>query len=198
MTKAKITSILIIVFIVGYFLGNFLNVFDIFQKQSTIETVKKLYELANPGFKAEVVNVEEVSGLYKIVLKLSSGTSTNYVETYVTKDGKLLTQQLIYAQESVKRMEQLKNFVYCLRDKGVRIYGILNQTYSPQGAYATLLQLNLLGRYSPILFVSCDGPNLQACLNAGIKQVPAIVYQGKVYYGVKSVQWLGNLTGCSY
>jgi hypothetical protein len=159
--------------------------------------VKNLYELSNPGSVAEVVALTETSGLYHAVIKITIGGNVNYAEAWVTKDGRLLTQSVIFVKESVNQMQKLKNFVDCLSDKGLRIYGILNQTASPQGAQATLIQLNILGLFSPKIFVNCD-LNLQACLNAGISQVPSVVINNRIEPGVKSIPDLEKISGCKF
>ena len=157
---------------------------------SIAENVRNLYELANPGTAIEVVATTEQNGLYKIVLKASDATGTTYKEVYSTKDGKLITESMILVDESIVQMKKLKDFVVCLDSKGVRIAGISNQT-------ATLLQLNLLGTYSPALFVDC-AQNIDACIAANITQVPSVVIgQGQyVDSGVKSIDWFERVTGC--
>jgi len=164
--------------------------------ESVRSDVKRLYELANPGITAEVVSVTADGGLYKVLVKLSGVTGTvNYAEAWVSRDGSLLTQTVIRVKESVNQMQKLKNFVDCLSDKGVRIVGILNQTLSQQGAQATLLQLNILGAYSPKIYVSCD-LNLQACLAANVTQVPSVIYNNNVLPGFKSIPDLESISGC--
>lgn len=164
--------------------------------QDVRSKVKELYELANPGTKVEIVSVKEVSGMYKIFLKATNVQGVNYRELYVTKDGKLLTESVILVEESINQIKVMRDFVDCLSDKGVRIYGVLNSTQSPQGAIATSWQLNLLGRYSAKLYVSCDGNLAANCLNANVTQVPSVVFNGSVYPGIKTVDWFGSLTGC--
>ncbi len=166
------------------------------KSKSVAASVRELYEIANPGSSVEIVAVKDEGNMFKIILKLTDARGSFYREVYVSKDGKFLTEGVIFVKESLERMKKLRDFVDCLYDSGLRIYGILNRTQSPQAALATSLQLNLLGRYSPKLLVSCDGVALQNCMKAGVTSFPSIVYQGKVYAGVKSVEWLSQLTGC--
>jgi len=165
------------------------------KKQSVAEDVRKLYEIANPGSSAEISSIQDEGNLYKVLLKLTSSQGTNYVETYVTKDGRFLTENVIFVKESIQQIEKMKNFVDCLFNKGVRIYGAtaINNT---QIATATMLQLNILGRYSGKLYVSCDGNNLQNCINMGLQALPALVYNNTAYYGVFNVDYIANLTNC--
>ena len=144
----------------------------------------------------EVEAVKDLGSLYKALLKATSPLGTTYIEVYLTKDGRYLTEGFIKVEESIQKISSLKNFVECLKEKGVKIYGVTNSSQSPQGASATLLQLNLLGRYSYSIFVSCDGDLVQNCVNAKVTQVPSVVYEGNVYPGVKTIEWFEQLTGC--
>ncbi|MEM5804993.1 MAG: hypothetical protein QW156_02785 [Candidatus Aenigmatarchaeota archaeon] len=155
------------------------------------QKVKNLYELANPGVTVEIASVTEESGLYKIILKAIDMGGINYREVFVTKDGKLLTEGVVLVEESIKQITRLKDFVDCLNEKGVKIYGLNNNT-------ATLLQLNLLGRYSLKLYVSCDGDLVQNCIQANVSQVPSVVHNNKVEPGVKSIDWFEKISGCKY
>jgi len=155
------------------------------------EKVKNLYELANPGSTAEIISINEESGVYKVVVKISTAAGTTYREAYVTKDGKMLTESMIFVEQSIERINAFKNFTDCLRMSGVRIYGITNDT-------ATLLQLNLLGRYSTQLFVPCDGNLVSYCINANVSKIPSVVINGKVYPGVKDISWFEQNTNCRF
>jgi len=150
--------------------------------------VKSLYELANPSAAIQVVTITEQNGMYKIVLKASDETGTTYKEVYATKDGKLITENMILVDESIVQMKKFKDFVDCLDAKGVRIAGISNQT-------ATLLQLNVLGTYSPKLFVDCAS-NIDACIAANVTQVPSVVIGQYIDPGVKNTDWFQRVTGC--
>jgi hypothetical protein len=160
--------------------------------------IKRFYELATPGAIAEVASLEEESGIYKAIIKITLGNQVSYREAFVTKDGEILTEGVIYMKKSSEQIAKMKAFVDCLATKGVVIYGILNQTASPEGAQATLLQLNLLGRYSPKIYFSCDEPNLQVCINAGITQVPSVAIGNIIYAGVKTIDWFEQQTGCKF
>jgi hypothetical protein len=179
---SSVSSVVIVIAVVSLYLFSP-------SSQSNIEQqVTSFYQLVNPGITAQVVAADEQSGMYHMILKLIGLQSTNYAEVWVTKDGKFLTSSPVLLQQSVANLQGLKNFVDCLNTKGVRIYGISNQT-------ATLLQLNILGTFSPKLFFACDS-NLQACVNAGIQQVPTVVYGNQSYPGVENINWFANITGC--
>jgi hypothetical protein len=158
------------------------------------ESIKTLYELSNPGSTVEVLSLTDDSGLYKAVVKVVGPSGTKFAEAWVTKDGKYLTQSVIFVKDSVKQIEQGKNFIDCLHSNGLRIYGVTNE--STQAGIATLMQLNTLGIYSPRIFVSCDGDLLPNCLVAGITQAPTTVYGNDSYAGVLTIEQLSSITSC--
>ena len=189
----------LVMFFVGLIIGllifviyNFL--IPLIQKSYVAESVKKLYELAL-GSSVSVEGISDFGNLYKILLKVSAQQAPNYFEVYVTKDGKYVTESIVYVKESTQQIEKMKNFVDCLYNRGLRIYGA-TQTNNTAINSATLLQLNILGRYSPKLYVSCDGDNLQYCIQIGLQALPSVVYNNTAYPGVYSVEYLANLTGC--
>ena len=189
----------LIMFMIGLLIG--LTIFGVYnfvlplaQKSSVAENVRKLYELAL-GSPVSVESVNDFGNLYKILLKVSTQQGPNYLEIYTTKDGKYVTESIIYVKESTQQIEKMKNFVDCLYNKGLRVYGAI-QTNNTAINSATLLQLNILGRYSPKIYVSCDGDNLQTCIQIGLQALPSIVYNNTAYPGVYSAEYLANLTGC--
>ena len=165
---------------------------------SVSESVKKLYELANPAATFEVVAVTETSGLYKVLLKSVSSSGTVYSDVYVTKDGKFLSPSVILVENSTEQILKTKGFIDCLYDNNVRVFGILNNTLSPQGAATTGLQLQVLGMYSGKIYVSCDGPNLESCIKAGISEVPSVLYNNTLYPGAKELPWFEQISGCKF
>jgi hypothetical protein len=194
----KNIAILTIFLIAGLLIGYFAtNIYYYIFRSSTERKIKTFYELLLPGATAEVMSLNEQSGVYRILVKINSGGTISYQEGYITKDGKLLSMSdsTILVESSIDQVEKQKDFVNCLYDKGVRIFGVSNQT--TQGGVATIYQLNILGRiYSPKLFVSCDGQFVQQCINAGISQVPSIVLGGNIDPGIKTVEWFQTKTGC--
>ncbi len=158
------------------------------------EGVKDLYELANPGITAEVVSLTEDSGLYKIGLKVTGASGTNYIESWMTKDGRLLTQNMVFVKDDINQMRKTKNFVDCIYGKNLRIYGLLNQTISPEIAQLTSQQLGIFGNNWPKVYSDCQS-NLQACLNVS-QTFPFIVFNNQLLQGVKDIPTLENITGC--
>lgn len=168
---------------------------SLIKKKEVGENVRKLYEIANPGSSVEVISLSDHGNMYQVILKISTAQGTNYLETYVSKDGKYLTENVIHVRESIQQIERMKKFVDCLFEKNVRIFGATATNVSEINT-ATLLQLNILGRYAGKIYVSCDGDALQQCINIGLTSLPALVYENKAYYGVFKAEAIANLTGC--
>jgi len=182
---------LFLLVVLALFVLGFISFSFSLPKGEVSKKIKSLYELANPGTSVEVLTLTEESGLYKALVRATGAGGVNYGEVYVTKDGKLLTQNVIFVEQSIEQISKLKDFVDCLDEKGVKIYGISNHT-------ATLLQLNVFGVYSTKIYVSCDGDLVQNCLAANVTQVPSITFAGRVEPGIKSLQWFEQVTGCKF
>lgn len=186
------------IFVVGIAIGVIINNFSPVNLTGILSgdvssKVENLYELVNPGIDVSTVKVEEVSGMYKVLFKaVDVAGGITYREAYITQDGKLLTENIIIVESSISQLNRVRSFVDCLDSKNVKIAGITNQT-------ATLLQFNALGgSYATKLYLSCDGELAQQCVNAGIAQVPAVIYEGQGYPGAQSIQFFENLTACKF
>ncbi|MEM0324400.1 MAG: hypothetical protein QXW35_00670 [Candidatus Aenigmatarchaeota archaeon] len=182
--------------VIGIFLYEFIK--SVFEVKNIEIEVKKFYELLVPNSIVSVESIKKDGEMYKVLVKLILNDNVNYIEAWVSRDSSILVEGVIYLKDSVKTLERYKNFVECLNNKGVKIYGLLDSQNYPDAALLTSRQLNLLGRYSYLIFVSCDGDMMQVCIDSGITQFPAIVYNDKVYFGVNDIDWFSNLTGCKF
>ncbi len=183
------------IFLIGIALGIVINSFFPVLNSGSLASsqLEKLYELVNPNIDVSVVKADQVSGMYKVLFKAVDATgTTNYREAYITQDGNLLTESMIVVGQSISQLTKIHGFVDCLAGKNVRIAGIANNT-------ETLLQFNALGgSYATKLYLSCDGEEALKCVQAGITQVPTVIYEDNGYPGVKSIQSLENLTACKF
>jgi len=158
-------------------------------KDAVAANVKSLYELVYPGVDISVLATTEQNGMYKVVLKAVGSSGTTYPEVYVTKDGRLLTENMILVDESISQMRKTRAFVDCLDSKGVRIAVVANQT-------STLLPVtNVLGVYGQKLLFDC-GTNLDACISANVTQVPSVVIGQYIIPGMQTTDWFARVTGC--
>ena len=153
------------------------------------QNAKDIYGLLT-GSEPEVLGVKEESGIYRVVLRTfdSSGASS-VQDVFITKDGKLITDKLLNADDYQKSLESSKDFVDCLSGKDVRILGQSTDNY-------TIAQIQALGEFGYRIYFDCTGNNLQACQRAGIQNIPAVIYNSTIYEGLKPVGWIENLTGC--
>lgn len=196
-----ILSIIVILAVAAYGLNLFkpfdlnlpfnANLFSNSGQEASLK-VKSLYELTNTNVNISVVRVDEVSGIYKVLFKaVDISGATTYREAYITKDGELMSENMILVNQSISQIGKIQKFVDCLDANGVKIFGIANQT-------GTVLQFNILGGiYATKLYVSCDGDLAQQCVNVGVNTVPSTVYGNKGYPGVQSLEFLQNLTACA-
>jgi len=177
----------------------FIYLSPILRKSEIKKTVKKLYESVYPESSVEIIGMNDEGHLYRLLLKIITSRSSSYLEVYITKDGKFLSESgnMVSVKEYLNKMEKLKNFVECLFNKNVRIFGATN-TSIPEINAATQLQLDMLGKYAAKIYVSCDGDMLQQCINIGLTSLPAVVYQNKAYYGVFTPELISNITGCKF
>jgi len=160
-------------------------------KEAIANRVKVFYELANPGSIVEITAIDSQSGMYKIVLKITGAAGTTYGEAYVTKDGNLFTASVFSLEDQITGIQRSRDFVECLAGKNVMIFGSVQDQ-------ATALQLNVLGAYGSVLFMPCDGENVQICVDAGIEQIPSVVIGQMIEPGAKSVDWFEQVTGCEW
>lgn len=189
----------VLTLIVGVILGSILMFLLDFRlgeisSDAAGKKVKNLYELST-GAKIEIISVLKESGMYKVILRATDVSGNpNIIEVFVTQDGKILSQDVLKVDEFVSSLNKQKEFIDCLSQKGVKIYGVSNTT----ATQSQLIQVLGGSRFLNNIYVDCIGPNLQVCLDAGVKTVPSIIYKEKLYEGVKTLDWFENTTKCVY
>lgn len=177
----------VLIALIGYKLGNI-------SPDEAGRKVKDVYELAT-GANVEIMSVIKDNEMYKVIAKTTDFVGQQSVlEVFVSLDGRLLSERIVEIDEYKLNLERQKTFIDCLDEKGIKIYGVSNNT-------ATQLQLvQVLGgsRFLSQIYVDCVGANLEVCLDAGVITVPSTVYQGRVYEGVRTLDWFENVTSCVY
>ncbi|UCD07751.1 MAG: hypothetical protein JSW41_02145 [Candidatus Aenigmatarchaeota archaeon] len=191
MPKREIGYIVVIVILLVVIAVMFLqNVVITGSQQQALDKLTAVYELISEA-DVEVLSVEEVSGVYKVLLRLKGTMGDTLEEVYVTKDGSLITAKIIDTEDYKTRLEDQKAFAECLKGKNLLVFG---QSNEPN----TIQQLQILGSFSYKIYVDCVGAQLEACQQLGIEQIPSVVYDGKIYTGVKNIDWFESLTGCEF
>lgn len=198
-TPDKLTFLLVgtlVGLLIGMFIpgGSILQETFLSQKDQITRKVVDTYRIANPGSDIEVINIQETDGLYKIFLKTGPGS---YQTVWVSKNGRLLTENMAKLQNLRERLKNRKDFLSCLKDRGVKIYGAL-KTNNTQIQRTTRLQIQLLGGMDFLdeIYQDCSD-DLQACVQQGVTTLPSVKYKEEFYGGVKQYQWFEENVNCS-
>jgi len=161
------------------------------QKQ-VLDRVESVYELLTES-DVEVLSTNDEGYVYRVLLRLKLPTGDVLREVYATKDGRFFSESgnVLEVSDFMERLEREKDFAECLRTAGFLVFG---QKSEPN----TVQQLLVIGNFANKIYVDCVGANLQACQQLGIEEIPTIVYGDKSYTGVRSLEWIGTLTGCEF
>src|SRR3989338_7077258 len=163
---------------------------DISGQQTAANSVKDIYDLQYET-NSEVLSAVEMNGVYKVVVRFNDFSGQRVTQdVYITKDGKLITDRFIIADNYRTALQRQKSFVECLLERNLRILGQSNDT-------ATLQQFNVLGTYSYKLFVSCSDANEQTCRDLGVDRYPTTVFNSTGYANIYAPQFFSQLTGCA-
>lgn len=188
-------------FIAGLVLGVFLPV-DVPVNDSpdgyeVSQNVLETFSKNNPDSELEVLNVERESGLYKI--RLSTGQDEGTFQTvYATKDGELVTTEVINLDEMREMIDKRIDFLDCLRENNVRFYGAV-ESEEELTSRASLLQIQVLGGLDHLddLYFDCSN-RMEECAEQGLEDLPATVYDDGVFYGITQYEWLEENVGCTF
>lgn len=149
------------------------------------------------------VSVEENGLLYEVLTEYQGEQRP----VYVTVDGRyLFLSAFNTSKELPKRTmtpvptqtatqppystEELQQFVDCLDQAGLKIYGAKSCGYCQQ-------LVNMLGGYDVVdpIYVECS-ENQQLCQEKGIEYYPTILINGSKFEGSRNYQALSQATGC--
>ncbi len=159
--------------------------------------------LVMPGTNASAVSVEEKSYIYEVLTEYQGQQQP----IHVSKDGRYLffaalntsedlpdtTMTPIPTQTATERpysTQELQEFVDCLEQKGMKIYGAKSCGYCQQ-------LVNMLGGYDVVdsIYVECT-ENQQLCQEKGIQYYPTIMINDSEYQGSRTYQAFSQATGC--
>ena len=189
--RVYVGIIVVLVLIIGYlFVQSNQNLQDVSGQQNAANTVKDIYDLQYET-NAEILSTVEMNGVYKVVVKFTdfNGQKTTQ-DVFITKDGKLITDRFIVADNYRAALQKQKTFIECMLGKNLRILGQSNDT-------ATLQQFQVLGTYAYKLFVSCNDTNEETCRNLGVTRYPTTVYNSTGYANIYNPEFFAQLTGCT-
>ena len=189
--KVYVAIIAVLVVVIAYlFVQSNQNLSDLSGQQAAANTVKDIYDLQYET-NSEVLSAVEMNGIYKAVVRFNDFSGQRVTQdVFITKDGKLITDRFIIADNYRTALQRQKSFVECLLERNLRILGQSNDT-------ATLQQFNVLGTYSYKLFVSCNGADEQSCRDLGVDRYPTTVFNSTGYANIYAPQFFSQLTGCA-
>lgn len=140
------------------------------------------------GVNYDVVNVEEQSGMYRVQVSVN-----NQLQTYfVTKDGKLLANQLTDIEQVRQLMADQRQVSNCLNEEGAVLYGNLSQQ-------ATVAQIQILGGANNVApyYSDVNNPqNLVEAVQRGVTSVPAFWLDNQTLSGPANMNQVRNFAGC--
>jgi len=197
------TLVLGIFVLILLFAGNFSGGITgkVISKEEAGEMVLKFVNSQIDG-EAELVGINVEGGLYEVMI-LFEGRE---VPVYITTDGKNLVQGITPFDSLMQQQEQTQNvpeeyseedldklriFSSCLAEKGITIYGANWCGYTKQ------LVIDVLGGFGVVgnAYVECT-ENTELCASEGIEGYPTIKLNGEVFTNGRTLEALGEATGC--
>lgn len=168
---------------------------DFLNGSPTGQVVKDYYELST-GNTAEVLTVEDLGSMDRVVLKPSNSRQVSTF--YVTDDGEYIVRNPVNVDNSTRKLEARNEFVSCLSTENATFYGVLtsNRTFA-QHTRMTQLQLRVLGGSQGLQDVFGgvgQGRIRKAVLQNGI----VWSVDGNFTAGIRTIPQLEKMTGCNY
>ncbi len=162
-----------------------------------------LLDFANQqGADAELVGVEDVGNFYEVTLTMDGRD----VPLMITKDGEYFLsgglvplndigqedQQQTSEEYSEEDLEKLREFSSCLAQNGIKIYGANWCGYTKK-------LVEILGGFDVAgdAYIECTDPeNEEICSQMVDTGYPTIKLNGEPYTGARTLEDLGEATGC--
>jgi hypothetical protein len=150
-------------------------------------------EFMEEGSEIEIVSVSEESGVYKLEVKIEEEFSV-----FATKDGKHLFPQGFDMTQEIETPEikpvvlptNIENFISCLEQEGVRIYGSKTCPYCQD-------LVMMFGGYELIdpIYVECPEEQ-ELCAETKTGLVPEVQIKGELYEEERTLDNLAQATNC--
>ncbi|MFW6194842.1 MAG: hypothetical protein ACOC5L_04910 [Halobacteriota archaeon] len=167
-------------------------------KNKVIDYVNE--NLVMPGTNASAVSVEEENYVYEVLTEYQGEQQS----VYISSDGKYLFFVALNTSEELPEMtpvptetatqppystEELEQFVDCLNESGVEIYG-------RTGCPACQQQLSTLGgkEVAEPIYNDCANENVDC---SDIEYVPTIIIGDKEHVGAMTIEELSKATNCT-
>ena len=196
MVNKKSVVLAILLLLVGGALGYLVDSTGFFRNEEEVgQRVIETYSLEHPEAELELLDVRYENGLYRVLI--SAGQNTHF-EVYATDDGEYITDSVIDRREYHTMLESRTEFMECLRDEEVQVFGALDAN-NTEVAYLTQVQLQQLGNLVGVedLYQDCS-QRMEECAEIGVTTLPSLVHGQEVYSGIHSLEQVNEITGCSY
>ena len=169
---------------------------DLSSQDAAERAISFINQTLEENVTASLVEVVDEGDVYRVHLKIEE---TEY-HSYITKDGKLLFPNgfsLEGQEQEVVEQEpsSLEELAKCLTDSGAKLYAAF-------WCGACKSQKDLFGEAVQFLpYIECSDEEtremLPVCQEAGITAYPTWEINGEKSTGVKSIEQLNELSGCS-
>lgn len=136
----------------------------------------------------DVLSAEDLGHTWKVIFRLRGREGTPDQTSYITKDGRWVTDQLLELTEYTDRLRREKRFAECLADKGLRVYVAPGDPTSQK-------IIDAIGSYAHRVAVDCRA-NPTSCQNLGIELLPTMQLGEVKEPGAKDRAFIENLSGC--
>lgn len=147
---------------------------------------------------AQLLTVEEKSGLYNLKLSLSG----EEIDSYVTKDGSIFFPQAIMVKPlsvsttepsepvSTATSEEITEFVSCLNEADFKIYGA-------NWCGWTKKLVTMFGGFDAVtpIYTECT-ENQELCAQKDVQGYPTIIVAGEKFNGERTFESFASATGC--
>ncbi len=182
----KLTYVILLMIVSFFLLGYYFSAIKSISKNEASAIVREAVSLAN-NKEVEVVAVDKESDLWKVTV--TDGNTTSVF--YLTSDGKYILPALIDVDGFVREARARKEFINCLSDRGVKLYGDKNERW-------TVAQASILGgfQYLGTIFHQIDNETVAYLLSRNVSVIPVFEINGNFYQGLKSIEEIENITGC--
>jgi len=194
-----VLGIVVLMFLIGNFSGGMTgNVI------SSADAGNNLVEYLNKVADSEVtlISVEDEGNMYLATIEFKG----EEIPLYVTKDGSYYAPNLVplkiesssndQEQQSKEYSEEdlikLKTFSSCLAEKGLIIYGANWCGWTKKLAVDTLGGFDIAGN----AYVECTEEE-ELCSQEGVTGYPTVKLNGESYSGERTLEALGEATGCN-
>ena len=191
---------LFVLFVVGIILGVLVpfeatEYIELFSESEDVSSrVLQTYRRQYPDVDFDVLNIEEQSGLYKLILSVGD---ESYQTVYVTEDGKKMSIEMVDINEVNRRLDSHEEFIDCLKNNEVLFFGAIGSE-DEEIAQLSILQLRSLSitENTEELYIDCTN-NKEDCEELGVEYLPSMMFGEEIVQGLVTEELIEEEIGCT-